>query len=224
MNDIFNNGRCVPQLEGTWTADELGSLCTLYHAEKGAFAYRAYEWLNDIVFDGRLPVPLMQWALTAYGHCLGQTMPKPEQQPVITLHPAIWRRSWTNDAHGWAASITPGPRYTLDVVLHELIHVEVEYLLAGHHGKSSHDNPEWCGAIERASKRLAGTMLELPRFKAQPTKRIRQNRRQLRRTPEGCISMNDCCHWPESLRESSYYGAREVPWEVDEREQAASCG
>jgi hypothetical protein len=58
------------------------------------FTYRAYAWANAKVFDGRMPVPLLQWAFTEWGRCLGYTATRTENPPVITLHPGIWRAGW----------------------------------------------------------------------------------------------------------------------------------
>jgi protein gp37 len=204
--------RSALQLRGTRPVADLRSLCADYHGEKGDFAYAAFAWLNETVFEDRLPVTLIQWALTSYGHCLGFTQNKKNENnpPVVTLHPAIW--SPAGHGTGWSRTIPAGRRYALDVVLHELIHVEVNYLMRGRSGKSSHDCIEWCQAITTASQKLKGTMLELPPFRAAPTKRYRENGRQARRTPDGCLSMEQIAGWPHSVREPSYYGSRALPW------------
>jgi hypothetical protein len=118
----------TPSWEGTWTVADLEALCRRYHGRKGAFAYRVFAWANHTVFDP-LPLPLMQWALTPWGGCLGLTMSRAEDVPVITLHPAVWMRSATvePDGRGWAERIIPGPRQTLDLILHELVHMDVTY-------------------------------------------------------------------------------------------------
>jgi len=201
-----------PQLQGTWAVEDLRLLCGEYHGEKGDFTYRAYQWLNQVVFDGKLPVTLFQWALTAWGGCLGQTHSPAEHPPVITLHPAIWQPHGFGKPGGWSRNIPYGRRYTLDVVLHELIHVEVDYLMGGHHGKSSHDCPEWCEAIMKAAQKLKGTMIEVPPFKAAPTKRVRENGKRRRRTPAGSITMDEISKWPHSIRVPDHYGAQEVPF------------
>ena len=66
----------------------------------------------------------------------------------------------------------------------------------------------------RASERLKGTMLELPPFKAAPTKRRRENGQQVRRTPPGSISMAEIAQWPHAIRVPQYYGSREVPFDA----------
>jgi hypothetical protein len=216
-------GRRALLLRGTdrWCLADMEQFCEHYHGPKGRFAYAVYRWINRNVFDDRLPLPLCQWALTPYGGCLGMTRSASTQHlpPVITLHPAIWSRRFLpcRDATGWAARITPGLRFTLDVVLHELIHVDVDYLRGGwrEHGmKSSHDNPVWCAAIEAVAARLRGTLLEVPPFVSQPTRRLRVDGRQLRRPPDGCLPMDVVSRWPYAVRESDYFATQSVPFEV----------
>ena len=159
----------------------------------------AFDWLQVTVWDSQLPLTLLQWCLTPYGGCLGLTHSERTRPPVVSLHPAVWGQTHLSSNDCWAAKIPAGPRYSLDVLTHELVHVEVNYLRGGSTGKSSHDCPEWCAAIERVGARLEGTMLELPAFKAQPTKRFREEEHQRRHTPDGCISMPDCSRWPQEV-------------------------
>jgi hypothetical protein len=60
-----------------------------YHGERGVRAYDAFACLNDRYFAGELPWPLITWALTAHGSCLGLT--RADEAPVITLHPSLLR-------------------------------------------------------------------------------------------------------------------------------------
>jgi hypothetical protein len=197
------------------TFESLAALCADYHGRKGEFAYQAVRWLNAVVFGDALPVTLVQWALTPWGRCLGLTSSRGEAAPVIRLHPAIWEPRGAGLPSAWAARIPAGPRYTLDVVLHELLHVDVMYLRGGlpKGSHSSHDNPVWCEAVEIATSKLRGTLLELPPVIARPTRRLRTERGMHRRTPEGCLSMDDLCHFPHSQRVPDYYRARSTPWE-----------
>jgi hypothetical protein len=218
------NGNETLQRKGTcdWDVTDLTDLCRLYHGPKGAFAYAAVRWCHEIAFAGTLPVPLVQWALTPYGGCLGNMRPDETAPPVITLHPAIWssRFRLPSDRKGWAARIPAGVRYTLDVIVHELAHVDVEYVRGGPvvDGKiphSSHDNPRWCESTMAASARLRGTLLEVPGFVAQPTRRFRARKGapMQRRTPEGCLPMADVARWPHSLRPHEYHRERTVPFD-----------
>ena len=116
--------------------------------------------------------------------------PRPDDAPVITLDPAIWERSPAPRAGGWAATIPASPRYTLDVVLHELLHVDVNYLRGGAgRGHSSHDNLVWCEAVEVAASKLRGTMLELRLSRHGRRSASGQTAACSDGPPEGCLPM-----------------------------------
>jgi hypothetical protein len=72
----------------------------------------------------------------------------------------------------------------------------------------------------RISERLRGTMLgEMREFKAAPTERVRikvnGKTKQVRRTPPGCLSMDECSRWPHTVRVPSYYESHDVPFEFE---------
>ncbi len=193
--------QCHPVVTGKHSStnhDTLAHVCEHYHGAKGRFAYAAFAWANSSLYNESLPLPLIQWGLTAYGACIGQMSPRPDDLPVITLHPLIWRH---------------GPRYTLDVVIHELTHVSTYYVKAGWGaGKSSHDNWTWAQEVMRISP-----LLGLSEFQAAPTKRKRMNHSMLRTTPEGCISMKALSRWPYSLRPEEYCSG----WKILDQEPHA---
>ena len=176
----------------------VADLCARYHGDRGGFAYAGIAWAQTHVYDERLPVPLVQWALTPYGRCLGFTAESVIMaDAVITLHPQIWRR---------------GPAYTLDVIVHELLHVYIRWVL-GHtdyargRGTSSHDNPIWAREVMRLSPRLG-----LPTVQASPTVRRRAGKTLLRVMPEGCLSRADLACWPHSLRPPGFYRTATLPF------------
>jgi hypothetical protein len=63
----------------------LDLIADYYAPRHGQWACRAFDAINTTFFDGRLPRPLIVWALTAYGRCLGLT--KLTERPTIVLHP-----------------------------------------------------------------------------------------------------------------------------------------
>jgi hypothetical protein len=65
------------------------------------------------------------------------------------LHPSIWGGTEKEDPWGIAPDIL-GARYAFDVLIHECMHVSVNYRLGGpSKGDSSHDNPEWIAEVNR---------------------------------------------------------------------------
>src|SRR5262245_5712966 len=102
----------------------------LYYGEKGLWIYEAFDHLNAEFFEGMLPQPLIVWALTPHGCSLGRVRLDRGRPPVLTLHPSLFGGTERPDPWG----IPPqwlGPRFAFDVLLHELIHLSVEYRLGG---------------------------------------------------------------------------------------------
>ena len=187
--------------------DALQTIAAHYHGEKGDFSYAAFRWANHTLFADQIPTTLIQWALTAFGRCLGYTQPEAERYPVITLHPGIWGPG----PDRWQ----PGPCMTLDTVIHECLHAYILYVIGQEKGHSSHDNPTWANECMRL-----GPLLELPAFKAAPTKRMWKEDTETgketytRTTPEGCIDMDALAYFPQSLRPKGYFQGTQLPWGV----------
>ena len=192
-----------------YVPEDLNALQTIaahYHGEKGDFSYAAFRWVNRTLFADQIPTTLIQWALTAYGRCLGYTQPEAERYPVITLHPGIWGPG----PDRWH----PGPRMTLDTVIHECLHAYILYVIGQEKGHSSHDNPTWASECMRV-----GPLLALPAFKAAPTKRMWKadtetgENKYTRATPAGCIDMDALAYFPQSLRPNGYFQGTALPWD-----------
>ena len=133
--------------------DTMRRVATAYWGDRGDFVYCAYSWANEYLFDGRVPVPLIQWALTPHGSCVGITSPSLDC-PVITLHPAIWGRGCLQVKlkHDVWSGIFAGQLYTLDVLIHEMLHIFLEIRLAElakGYWKTSHDNFVWPVEVQR---------------------------------------------------------------------------
>ena len=180
--------------------DALQTIAAHYHGDKGDFAYVCFRWVNATVFDHRLPTTLFQWALTPYGKCIGNTRSAAERYPIITLHPGIWGPG----PEEWQ----PGPRQTLDTVIHECLHVYMLYVIGQEKGHSSHDNPTWISECLRL-----GPLLGLPAFQAAPTKRTWVDGSYTRSTPEGCLEMAALSRFPSPLRPKGYYAGTALPWD-----------
>lgn len=127
-----------------------------YHGAKGEWAYALFEALNKAFFEGKLPWPHINWALTPYGACLGYAHQK--GPPVIVLHPSLLGGS--EKANPWKVpSAWLGWRFAADVLLHEAIHLSVAHRLGGWSGAdaTSHNNAAWVAEVNR----LLG-VLEIP--------------------------------------------------------------
>jgi hypothetical protein len=133
-------------------ADACKQIARVYWARRGVWGYEAFEFINATYFAGSLPWPLIQWALTAHGGCLGKTCARPDA-PVITLHPSLLGGTEKDDP--WR--IQPawlGPCYAFDVLLHETMHVSVDCVIGRGGGDSSHNNPGWIAEVNRIAPLL----------------------------------------------------------------------
>jgi hypothetical protein len=123
------------------------------YGDVGEFGYQAFDWINATLFNGRLPLPLILWELTAHGKCLGWTSSRRDRSPRIQMHPSTL--GGTEKANPWGVpSSVLGPAFALDVLIHECVHVSVAYLLGGAKGPTSHNNPQWVAEIQRVGALL----------------------------------------------------------------------
>jgi hypothetical protein len=130
----------------------------------GAFAYAAFDHINATHFAMKLPETLVLWDITEYGHCLGWTRAAADGPPIIKLHPAVVspssfdERIW-NMPRDWF-----GLAFAYDVLLHECVHVAVNYLhggwemLAGRRSYwTDHNNPIFIAECNRLAPMLGYT-------------------------------------------------------------------
>jgi hypothetical protein len=195
-----------------------------YDGPRGDFAYECFEHINATLFGGALPWPLIRWALTAHGGCLGFTHAS-QGPPVIQLHPSLL--GGTEKPDPW--NISPdflGVCYAYDVLLHECMHVQVNYVLGGWRGKgqTSHNNPLWIAEVNRL-----GPLLGLPAFVAAPSKTKRvpiegqttktgKPATRVVRTCEGTIPWCAVTTFPHAARlhfgQAGYFVANRLPFEA----------
>jgi len=117
-----------------------------YQSRHGQFAYEAFEYINSTYFADTLPWPLVVWACTPYGKCVGLT-DSGSPLPLVLLHSR--------------AEMLASPPYAFDVLVHECIHVAVHYLHGGGTGETSHNCPEWRSEVDRLAP-----LLGFPTFRA----------------------------------------------------------
>jgi hypothetical protein len=123
-----------------------------YFGRRGVFASQAFAHLNATYFAGALPQPLLLWALTPHGACLGATRVS-TAAPIITLPPSLLGGS--ERANPWR--IDPrwlGPAFACDVLLHECLHLAVHVHHGGPSGPTSHNSPEWVAELNRVAPLL----------------------------------------------------------------------
>jgi hypothetical protein len=119
-----------------------------FYGAEGLWLLDVFDAINGQLFGGELPHTLVTLELTAHGGCLGQTHSDPSKPPRIKIHPSVF--GGTESANPWKVPEWQlGWRYAVDVLIHEAVHVSVEYLLGGANGPTSHNNSRWRSEIER---------------------------------------------------------------------------
>ena len=178
-----------------------------YSGPRGVWAYEAFDYINAAYFGGGLPTPAIQWGITAHGACLGQTTSS-ARPPVVTLHPSLLGGSEKVNPWGVSPALL-GVAYAFDVLLHECIHVNVEYLLGGWRavGESSHNNSQWIAEVNRLAPLLglagvvAGRSVSKrePVAEAPPTVRGKQPTKVVRGTV-GNVPYGAVARFPHGIR------------------------
>jgi hypothetical protein len=125
-----------------------------YGGPRGEFAYECFEHINATLFGGELPWPLITWALTPHGGCLGYTQVCQSAPPVIVLHPSLLGGTENKNPWGRDPAIL-GVCYAYDVLVHECTHVKVGCLGGWRDaGPTSHNNPLWVAEVNRLAPLL----------------------------------------------------------------------
>ena len=115
LGSIHNNGQADPAFRAACL-----TVTEQCYGRRGVSIYRAFDWINEMLFFGELPMPLIVIGLTAHGRCLGWSWSPQEAEhaPVIMLHPSIWGGTERPDPWGISPDVL-GRRYALDVAIHE---------------------------------------------------------------------------------------------------------
>jgi len=188
------------QLEVTPDFDTYASAAALLWGEAGRFAAAEFTRHNREHFAGSIPPMPVIIGLTAYGKCIGSTMPAEwVGAPRITLASEIF-----NGSH----RIRGGPRQVSDVLAHEMVHAAL--MLRGE--EPGHNADPWCKMITELSPDVLGREIT-----ARPvgTRRVPNPAREtdpsapktvVRRMPDpGAMTQGELARWPWSLRPSDWY-------------------
>jgi hypothetical protein len=194
-----------------------------YAPDHGRWACRAFDAINATFFDGKLPRPLIVWALTAYGGCLGLTHML--ERPTIVLHPSLMKPSETGDGHPWGMSEKHiGVLLAFDVLLHESIHVAQRSI---HHDlredrQSSHNRESWIVEVNRIAPLLGMNGIQAglnkPKRVAIPGEFTPRGKPKTKvtRVDEGNVPLKYYSRFPDGVREflgtaDDYYQAGILP-------------
>ena len=176
---------------------ELVKVAGAAYGRAGEWAYEAFDVVNARYFDGRLPTPWIQWAITPHSSCLASTRPRAESLPVVTLHPSLLGSDVTEDPWGIKSKYL-GPAYAFDVLLHECIHIQVvrvrKYVQA--RGETSHNNAAWIEEVNRIAP-----LLGFDGMKASRSKLKRRGEIVRREVEEGSVPFSAAYTFPQGYRE-----------------------
>jgi hypothetical protein len=174
-----------------------------FYGERGLWCYRGWHWINRTLFFNELPLPLLTLGLTSHGHCLAWTMSPRERPPIILLHPSLWGGTEREDPWNFPPDLL-GKRFAFDSLLHEAIHVSVNYRLDGKpgaeaergkfRGDSSHNNPHWIAEVNRIAPLLGFT--DVNSAMSVPTRKGKK----VVRVCEGNIPFDVAAKFPRALR------------------------
>lgn len=180
-----------------------------------AWLYDLSESLNDLLFDGRLPTPLITIEVLTYGHCLGLTKSEPDSDalwvPHVRMHRALFRSEGTKEyekfRRAWGGTLHEGTS-TLTFI-HELCHIAQQFPeFIGLPYETSHNADSW---IQIANER--SEILDLPkacrRFKPARSPEGGFQRKAVKSEPSATVmlenlTMDAVSRWPEGIAQLVY--------------------
>lgn len=184
-----------------YSYEQLSGLASHYFGPRGAWAYAAFADINARFFAGRLPTPLIYWAITPHSACIGQTVVH-VGGPAIMLHPALLGGSETE--RPWNKDPTLlGYGYAYETLLHECMHVNISYVLdpaRAEAGSSSHNSDPWIREVNRIAPMLGLGALRAGRSKVR-RERTEEGSRVVRGVDDGVAPFKATSKFPHSYRE-----------------------
>lgn len=179
---------------------ELSALAGHYFGEKGRWSYAAYADIKARFFDERLPVPLITWGITPHSKCIGYASAE-QTGPVVMLHQSLLGGTETDAPWGIDPSLL-GYGYAHDVLLHELMHVNIRYVLdpeGKQRGATSHNSDPWVDEVNRIAPLLGLGALRAGRSKLRRVK-VDAESIVMRGVEAGCVDFKAVGAFPHSFR------------------------
>ena len=218
MRPDAEHPECNARLDVTsrpdWLEEAVRLVAIHFDGERGEFAYRAFDYINAEYFGGELPTPLIVWVITPHGGCLALTRVSKSSPPRIRLHPSLLGGTEKVNPWGYSPEVL-GEALVMDVLLHECIHVSVDYRLGGAKGPTSHNNPQWLGEVARIAPLLGLDDLVVGRSRL---KRIREEdgTSRVQRACDGNVPYRVLAGFPSALRfhrgQAGHYRRNVLPW------------
>ncbi len=176
-----------------------------FYGRRGLWLYQVFEVLNREFFADELPYPLITLTLTAHGRCLGWSASNDDRPPQIAIHQSNFggteRKDPWNIPGAWL-----GERFAFDVLVHECMHLSVNYRLGGHSGPTSHNSSEWVAEVNRLApllgfKNIEAGLSKTRRVQVEGEKTKRGKRpTKVERYTAGNIPFEAVSMFPQALR------------------------
>lgn len=196
-----------------------------YYGGKGLWLCNAFDAINKHIFDDKLPYPHIILALTAHGKCQGWSRSSKKRPPTICLHPSAFGGTEKDDPWGIPSECL-GYRFAFDILLHECMHVSVNYCLGGAKGPTSHNNPQWISEVNRIAPLIGfndvdAGMSKTKRVQIKDKSTFKPGRKPTKvvRTTDGNIQFSSVASFPIGLRKERgeayyYYTSGKLPIKV----------
>src|SRR4051794_23214079 len=124
-----------------------------YYGRSGLWLCSAFEAISRAYFSDELPYPHLTIEITSHGRCTAWCSSHPKRPPRIAIHPTLF--GFRELENPWRIPTAwLGKALAFDALVHECLHVSVNYRLGGAVGPTSHNNPQWVAEVNRLAPLL----------------------------------------------------------------------
>ena len=206
---------------------EIQDACRLvaetYYGATGVWLCDAFEAINRAYFGDALPYPHLTIEITPHSGCIAWCSSDPERPPRIAIDPTLFGFRELENPWGLPTDWL-GSQLAFDALLHECLHVSVNYLLGGAVGPTSHNNPQWVAEVNRLAPLLGFSGIlagrQVPKrvpIPGETTKRGKA-KTKVKKVTEGNIPFPAVAAFPHGLRAhlgtaAEHYTAGKLPLE-----------
>lgn len=199
------------------TSDAVRLIAESYYGDDGRWLCDAFDAINRKLFEGNLPQPLITIEMTRWSCCLGWSWLSAGRPPRIVVHPTILGVGQGSSRPPWGMPRRwMGRRLAFDVLLHECVHISVQYRLGGFQGPSSHNNEAWIAEVNRLCPLIGLSGVDAGR---QVPKRVPKKDKTgtvVKKVDEGNIPFSAAAAFPHGIRvhqgsAGRYYATGRLP-------------
>jgi hypothetical protein len=172
-----------------------------YYGDDGRWLCHAFDAINQKLFGGTLPQPLLTIEMTRWSCCLGWCWLNEDRPPRIVIHPTILGVGQGGNKPPWGLPRRwMGRRFAFDVLLHECVHISVRHRLGGHEGPSSHNNEQWISEVNRLCPLIGLRGIEAGRQVAKRVSDKGKKQTVVKKVDEGNVPFHAAAWFPYGIR------------------------